>query len=476
MPKTRATATWVDPAGNAKTFDYTGRGEPTHCVIDTANDGEFVGWTKDPAQYMRRREADHGEMVALDLVYGDAELAATPEDTAARDEYGYAGTEAAHEVDRGIDGATPEAVYEYKGGPAPEGALEQMAHYVEGMADHGHHAEAVISSDMNSWDVYFSRTSTVDLVAKMSQTAQYSVTAATEQAKANFRADLERLRAEFERRKAAGQVTDAELGIDVGIADIYHSLQDPVPHVTESFVPNTEVATVIGGHEPVTPYMVRFEQPETTGPFMHGTLPGGDTLVQHTPTSAPVVEPAEPIQHMPDGSVFNPVPEAKPKRKSRAKKPAKAAPVVTIDVSIERGVHRSYPQPMSTYPLADQSIPNHYTPDSLGDPMTCTENHNHPDPVPTQADVDAASDSARAQLDEVAAVVGRYATRTLTVPELQYASLARGEIHRALYLLRQVYVVPSLPDAMWLAQLAKAVAVDAFDHAAHVTQLIDGTA
>lgn len=28
----------------------------------------------------------------------------------------------------------------------------------------------------------------------------------------------------------------------------------------------------------------------------------------------------------------------------------------------------------------DPNLPNHYYQDSLGDPYTCTENHNHPDP------------------------------------------------------------------------------------------------
>jgi hypothetical protein len=417
MAKTRAIATWVDPAGHAKTFDYAGRGNPTHCVIDVANDGEFVGWTKDPDQYMRRREADHGEMVALDLVYGDAE------DTAARDEYGYAGTEAAQ----------PETVVELKGGPAPLAADAQIKHYVESMgaaavdtgvvnAHYGGDIAPDITPESTSWSVYFSRTSTVDLLERMSLTAQYTVTAATEAAKATFRDDLDKMRAEVERRKAAGQL--------VG-----------VPHVAEAFVPNTEVVTVV---------------PTDPEPVFHANLPDGSVFVQHEVGGPTMVEPAEPAPE-----------PVKPKRKTRAKK-AKA--VATIDVNAERHVTRDYPQPMSTYALVNQQIPNHFVHDSLGDPMTCTENHNHPDPIPNELDVTNAVEAARAQVAEVSTVMGTYAARTLDVAQTNHASIARGELHRALYLIGAVARFTDPVDRVWTAQLAKAVAIDAFDHAANVAQ------
>lgn len=415
MAKTRAIATWIDPAGITREYPYAGRGEPTHCVIDTANDGEFIGWTKDPAQYMRRREADHGEMESLDLVYNDAvALASTPEDTAARDEYGQAGTEAAQPVTiTSVTGTTVEDMGTiggvYGGEIAPD-----------------------ITPETTSWTLYFSRTSTVDLIERMNVTAQYTVTAATEVAKAGFRADLDKMRAEIERRKAAGQVLD-------------------VPHIVDSFVPNANT-----------------DVPPMPRPFAHANLPDGSVFVQPTPDSVPVVEPAE-IVHDGTPVVATPAEPVKKPRKSRAKK---EKPVATIDVNAERTVTRDYPQPVNTDPLNDQRIPNHYAHDSLGDPMLCNENHNHPDKVPNDLDIANAAESARAQIAEVATVAATYLSATLNAEQIVMASLSRGEVHRALYLVGAMARFTDPADRMWLAQLAKAVAVDAFDHAATCARLV----
>ncbi|WAB09225.1 hypothetical protein SEA_LITTLEMUNCHKIN_49 [Gordonia phage LittleMunchkin] len=54
----------------------------------------------------------------------------------------------------------------------------------------------------------------------------------------------------------------------------------------------------------------------------------------------------------------------------------------------------------------DQTKPNHFIHDSLGDPATCTEDHNHPEPEPERKPLDRLIDLAVARMSPEAKAEG----------------------------------------------------------------------
>lgn len=363
-----AVARWTTEAGTVKTYEYNGRGTPTHCVIDTSDDGLFVGWTKDPAQYIRRRETDYGHMIALDLEY--------PSDDAVND------SPETESVDRGIEGA-PEKVI--TSNPAP-----------------------LITGDMNSWDVYFSKASMSDLAEKMGTLAQYSVTANTETAKANFRADLERVRAEFDRRKESMGLTEVP---SPQLAAIVEAVTGP------NALTNTVVA-----QEPVQ-------------------------ASEHViPEAVQVPVPAETV------TVDVPAPKAKAKAK-----PKKVKAVSTFVPGQARNISRVNEHIVASTAYAAQDLPNHFTHDSLGDPATCTGKHNHPETY-NWATIHDVSVATRAAVSIVEAVLYSVAFKPKTYQLVHAVATHRGHVARVLNLLSAIPLVKDVDSAGPLAYLALAIA------------------
>lgn len=420
MAAVRASATWTDAAGVLRKYDYSGKGSPTHVVIDVANDGEMVGWTKDPAGYMRKREADHGEMVALELRYLDAEPAEAP----------------------------PVAA------DAPVAAAE-------------------ITGADSGWSLYLAKLDMPALTAKIVEVARYVVDAKTPEIAEQFRRDLAKLRAEYTRR--TGQpVADAEQIIgEVTDEAIDEAQQIPTaPEPTGGIPLGAYDATAEGPLPAPTGLQATFHGSTTgdhTVPLVRDPATGGLSATLHVPESGYTSFGAV-VGGGGGGGGSWPVPAYTP-------------PVVQIDhVDPAAGwagtADGPVPVPTETvaYVEAGATVPTAPLPtEGWGEGLSQQRGPVEPEPTepePTEAEVLAMIESARAQISEVSTAASMYATATLDVDALVTASIARGEVHRALYLLGQVAKYNSPVDRMRVARLAKAVAVDAFDNAALTAQAV----
>lgn len=174
MAKVIASATWTDESGVTRKYEYSGKGTPTHAVIDTSNDGQFIGWTKDPAGYIRKREADHGVLEALPLSRVDDESAAAASDEA--------------EITAAMGGYS-----DNEGAAAAPGTVDKSIRDPH---------SPILNPESSGWSLFLARLSTDQILDKMTEISR-EIVENPEQVD-RLRSDLTRYQAEWDRRKNTG--------------------------------------------------------------------------------------------------------------------------------------------------------------------------------------------------------------------------------------------------------------------------------
>lgn len=169
MAKVTASATWTDASGVTRKYEYSGKGTPTHAVIDTSNDGQFVGWTKDPAGYIRKREVDHGVLEALLLDWP------TDENEEA-------------EIIAAMGGYS-----DNEGAAAAPGAVDRSIRDPH---------SPILNPESSGWSLFLARLSVDQILEKMTELSK-EIVEKPDQAD-RLRRDLARYQAEWDRRKNTG--------------------------------------------------------------------------------------------------------------------------------------------------------------------------------------------------------------------------------------------------------------------------------